>query len=381
MSKPLRVGVICYPTFGGSGVVATELALAMAQRGHTQHILAYARPARLDERDAQHPLVNFHQVQVMDYPVFHQQPYLLGLASQLVDLTKREHLDLVHVHYAVPHATSAVLARDILVSEGLKPLPVLTTLHGTDITLVGQDPSYRPVTRFSIRRSDAVTTPSHALKANTQVNFDLPGHPISVIPNFVDIQRFYPAKTRLPGPLRLMHVSNFRAVKRIKDLIATFEGLAPHTDLELHLVGDGPELAPALSRLREVGLEDRVRFHGFAPDVASLVRQADLFMLPSAQESFGVAALEAMASGVPVIASRIGGLPEVLGDTGVLVDMGDVSGFQQAALDLIQNPSKRLALGQAARERALTHFSLETVVTRYEALYQELAQRPLVTSP
>lgn len=393
----IRIGIVCYPTFGGSGVIATEIGLGMARRGHEVHVFAYDRPARLTEpapTGADAPFdtatrvgdgtLTFHKVEVIDYPVFHQPPYALALASRLVDVSIHHGLDLIHVHYAVPHATSAFLAREILAScdAHQRAIPkILTTLHGTDITLVGSDPTYRPITRVSILKSDAVTTPSEHLRDETHRRFELHQLPIEVIPNFVDPERFVPrppasATTPAPshGPPTLIHVSNFRAVKRIDDLVSIFERVARATDARLVLVGDGPELGPAERRLRALGLRDRVVLHGHRHEVADLLAQADVFVLPSSQESFGVAALEAMACGLPVVASAVGGLPEVIdhGETGLLAPVGDVDAFAAAILDLIAHPERARGMGAAAREVARARFSMDAALDRYEDLYRRL---------
>ncbi len=380
---PLSVGIVCYPTFGGSGVIATEVGLGMARRGHAVHIFAYDRPARLSEIGPLDEPVRlgagtlyFHKVDVVDYPVFHQPPYALALASRIVDVAMRHGLDLIHVHYAVPHATSAFLAREILASceHNKAPLPkLLTTLHGTDITLVGSDPTYRPITRVSILKSDAVTAPSTSLMDETRTRFDLPNLPIEVIPNFVDTDRFVPRAH--PGrPPTLIHVSNFRPVKRIDDLISIFEIIAHKSDARLVLVGDGPELAPAERRLRIAGLRDRVIMHGHRHEVADLLADADVFILPSSQESFGVAALEAMACGIPVVASDVGGLPEVIehGESGFLVPVGDVEGFASHALTLLDAPERARSMGALGREVAVTRFGMEVALDRYEGLYRRM---------
>jgi N-acetyl-alpha-D-glucosaminyl L-malate synthase BshA len=380
---PLSVGIVCYPTFGGSGVIATEVGLGMARRGHDVHIFAYDRPARLSEiGPLDEPVhlgdgtLSFHKVDVVDYPVFHQPPYALALASRIVDVAIRHGLDLIHVHYAVPHATSAFLAREILASceHNKAPLPkLLTTLHGTDITLVGSDPTYRPITRVSILKSDAVTAPSVSLMHETRTRFDLPNLPIEVIPNFVDTNRFVPRR-HPDRPPTLIHVSNFRPVKRIDDLISIFEIIALESDARLVLVGDGPELAPAERRLRIAGLRDRVVMHGHRHEVADLLADADVFILPSSQESFGVAALEAMACGIPVVASDVGGLPEVIthGESGFLVPVGDIAGFATHALTLLDSPERARSMGALAREVAVSRFGMEVALDRYESLYRRM---------
>lgn len=375
--RPLEIGVVCYPTFGGSGVIATEVGLGMARRGHRVHVFAYERPARLDgysdHIDLGPGTLTFHRVEVRDYPVFHQPPYALALSSRIVDLATHGGLDLLHVHYAVPHATSAYLARQVLRRTcGTRAPNIVTTLHGTDITLVGSDPSYRPITRFSILESDAVTVPSAYLERETRTRFDLPDLPVEVIPNFVDTERFTPGVVRT-GPRRIVHVSNLRAVKRVLDVVDIFAGLrrASSEPLELVIVGDGPERTPAEARARELGLGREVVFLGHHHEVAEVLQTASMFLLPSALESFGVAALEAMSCGVPVLASDTGGLPEVVlhGETGFLAPVGDVATFVARGLELLADPSRAAAMGEHGRRLAVERFGMEAALDRYEALY------------
>ncbi len=365
---PLTIAIACYPTFGGSGVIATEIGLGMARRGHHVHLFAYDRPARLAD-DA--PGVRFHRVDVRNYPVFHQPPYELALTSRIVDLARHERLDIVHVHYAVPHATCAFLARAVL---GADAPHIVTTLHGTDITLVGSDPIYRPITRFSIEQSDAVTTPSEWLRDETHRLLDLAGLPIDVIPNFVDGERFAPkaAPESIGAPVSIVHVSNFRAVKRVPDVVSIFAGIVRERPARLALIGDGPERGKVEYLVDSLGLGQHVDFVGERHDVRDHLREADLFLLPSESESFGVAALEAQAMGVPVIASRIGGLPEVIshGETGYLHPVGDLAAMTQSALMLLADPAKHASMRTLARRRAITHFEMEAVLDRYEALYR-----------
>jgi len=425
--RPLSIGISCYPTFGGSGVIATEVGLGMARRGHRVHLFAYDRPARLDA-DAEG--VVFHRVEVRDYPVFHQPPYALALASRIVDVSRHEPLDALHVHYAVPHATSAYLARELL---GERAPRIVTTLHGTDITLIGSDPSYRPITRFSIERSDLVTVPSQWLADETRTRLDLADLPIEVVPNFVDTARFCPrAAARHDGPARLdevgrsanahlassarsrgraaagvegggsplssrarparrgsrsepnhavvqgsrravlVHVSNFRAVKRVPDVVAIFAGVLAKRPARLALVGDGPELGKVEAFAEQLGIRQHVDFLGERHDVRGVLAEADLFLMPSASESFGVAALEAQAMGIPVIASRVGGLPEVIahGETGLMFPAGDVVAMTRGALELLADPTRLAVMGVEARRHAVERFEMEAVLDRYEALYR-----------
>jgi len=386
LDRPLRLGIACYPTFGGSGVIATEIGLAMAARGHQVHFVCYDTPRRFTQRDG----VSFHGVEVRDYALFHHSTYALALASKLVEVSRWEGLDLIHVHYAVPHATSALLAKDILGAAAPK---VVTTLHGTDVTLIGTDPSYLPITRYSIERSDAVTVPSAFLREETRIRVDLPELPIEVIPNFVDTDRFQPPDARDPGRMRrlfassggdaeclsngaptLIHVSNFRPVKRIDDVISVFAAVNARHPCRLVLIGDGPERSLAEARVRALGLHARVRFLGKLEDFVCILQHCDVFLLPSESESFGVAALEAMSVGVPVVASRVGGLPEVVvhGETGFLEPLGDVEAMAAATLSIIGDPERRDVMGRAARQRALTHYRLGPMTARYEDCYRRV---------
>ena len=386
MTRPLHIGITCYPTLGGSGIVGTEIGLAMAARGHQVHFVCYDTPRRFEPRDG----VFFHDVVVPDYPVFHREPYALALASKLVEVSRWERLDLIHVHYALPHATSAFLARSVLGAEAPK---VITTVHGTDVTLVGLDASYRPITRFSLEASDAVTAPSQFLRRVTRdsLGFDN-GDDIEVIPNFVDASRFVPAPhsderlARLfgdedelqPDAPTLMHVSNFRPVKRTWDVIEIFARVcASGHPARLVLVGDGPDRSRAEGRVRELGLAASVRFLGRMTRFIDILQQADVFLLPSETESFGLAALEAMSCGVPVVASAVGGLPEVIehGRTGLLAPVGDVEAHAAAVCALLDDPPRRAALGRAARQTAAERFALEPAIDRYEALYRRVLQR------
>jgi N-acetyl-alpha-D-glucosaminyl L-malate synthase BshA len=325
-ARPLRVGIACFSTFGGSGVVASEIGLTMAARGHTVHVFSDERPGRLGEATAP---VHFHRVEIRSYPQLKDSPYALGLTSKIVEVARRDGLDLLHAHYAIPHAISAYLARQVL---GAGAPAIVTTLHGTDITLVGNDPSFLPLTRFSILESDAVTAPSAWLAGATHRLLDIPSDlAIDVIPNFVDTARFAPAveresdgATRAPDrPAVLVHVSNFRALKRVDDVFAIFveaRRRMPGAPLSLWLVGDGPERERIRMGVRDQGLGAHVQFLGERIDLPTVLREADLFLLPSESESFGLAALEAMACGVPVVASDVGGIPEVVidGETGLL---------------------------------------------------------------
>lgn len=372
----MRIGITCYPVYGGSGVVATELGKALAQRGHEIHFISYAIPFRLDRFTER---IWFHEVTTHDYPLFEHRPYTLTLTSKMVDVAQHAKLDLLHVHYAIPHATSAVLARDILAQRGIH-VPVVTTLHGTDITLVGQDPSFQPVVEHSINASDAVTSVSRYLSDETYARFNI-SKEIDVVPNFVDVDRFRPLNKShfrnaiaAHGEFIMVHVSNFRPVKRAQDTVELLarlrgEGVA----VKLLLVGDGPDRQHCECLARKRGVMEDVRFLGKQDPIEELLAVADVFLMPSGSETFGLAALEAMACGVPVIASNIGGLPELVqdGKSGYLVPLGDVDTMSCRVRELIRNKALRQQMGVAARERAL-EFRLDAIIPHYEAIYERL---------
>jgi N-acetyl-alpha-D-glucosaminyl L-malate synthase BshA len=368
----MRIGITCYPTYGGSGAVATELGLELARRGHEIHFISYASPFRLrgfTER------VYFHEVDLSGtYPLLEYFPYSLALAVTQEEVALREELDVLHVHYAVPHATAAFLAREMVREQ--RDLQVVTTLHGTDITLVGRERSFFTVTKFSIERSDAVTAVSEYLKEETYEAFGCHPCGIEVIPNFVNPAEYYasdevkcrsafaPADTKV-----LMHVSNFREVKRVPDVVRMFAKVRERVPAVLVLVGDGPERPATEAEAEQLGVAEHVQFLGKVDAVADLLRAADLFVLPSSSESFGLSALEAMACGVPVVASRVGGIPEVVvdGDTGILVPVGDVEAMAEAGAELLA--PERWSAARAAAIARSEDFSAELVVPRYEALY------------
>ncbi len=373
----MKIGVTCYPTFGGSGVVATELGHELAARGHDIHFITYALPARLNvflDR------VSYHEVSVPAYPLFQYAPYDLALATRMRDVALHEDLDLIHVHYALPHAISAHLAREMLAGEK-KKLGVVTTLHGTDITIVGQDRSYLPVTRFGIERSDAVTAVSRYL-AQVTVDVFTPDKEIDIIPNFVDGETWKPGP-RCPLVSRLatsdarkilVHVSNFRPVKRVLDVVEVFARVAREVDVCLLMIGDGPDRPAAEELIRDKGLEDRAFFLGNTPAVQAVMPSTDLYLLPSNAESFGLSALEAHACGVPVLGYAVGGLPEVVvdGETGFLREVGDIDGLADAAVALLRDEPRHREMSRAARERAVAHFGVETMVRRYLAVYDRV---------
>jgi N-acetyl-alpha-D-glucosaminyl L-malate synthase BshA len=372
----LRVGVACFSTFGGSGVVAAEVANALAARGHAVHVFSDERPVRLA---ADGPGLAFHLVTPPAYPQLPHSLYTLALASKIVEVGRRERLDLVHAHYALPHAASAELARQVLAAEGVA-LRVVTTLHGTDITLVGQDPSYLPLTRFAILASDAITVPSRWLGETTRRTLELPEtRAIDVVPNFVDVERFRPgggAAARATRPPVLIHVSNFRPLKRVGDVVEVFARVRAGGPARLRLVGDGPERAGAVAELERRGLAADVEVVGEPADLAAVLADADVFLLPSETESFGLAALEALACGVPVLASDVGGLPEVVrdGEVGFLCPVGDVAAMAAGVRRLLDDPSLRAAMGAAARRRAETLFRPEPAIEGYLGVYRRAVE-------
>lgn len=372
----MRVGITCYPTYGGSGAVATELGLLLADRGHEVHFVTYDQPFRLGgfrER------VYFHEVEMAGYPLFEHPPYSLALSVALHDAARKYELDLVHMHYAIPHAASAFLAREMLKAE--RDLKIVTTLHGTDITLVGLHPSFQAITQFSILQSNGLTAVSEYLKEETVRDFSVPPERIEVIPNFVDTTLFRPGRqpchraSLAPGGERIvMHVSNFRAVKRVEDVVEVFARIHRKVPSRLVFVGDGPERPRAVQRADDLGVRDDVLFLGKHASVDELLPCADLFLLPSENESFGLAALEAMASGAPVIASRVGGLPEVVEDgvTGYLFPVGEVEAMAEGGIRLLLDEAHHADMAAAGRRSAETRFSAEAVVPRYEALYERV---------
>ncbi|MBK0401750.1 N-acetyl-alpha-D-glucosaminyl L-malate synthase BshA [Adhaeribacter sp. BT258] len=368
----MKIGIVCYPTFGGSGVVATELGKALAQKGHQVHFITYSQPARLDFFNEN---LFYHEVYIPDYPLFHYPPYELALASKMVDIVKFEKLDVLHVHYAIPHASAAYMAKQILKTQNIN-IPVITTLHGTDITLVGKDPSYEPVVTFSINQSDAVTSVSDDLRVETYKYFKVEKE-IEVIPNFINLERFrkqpkehFKAAISPFGEKLLVHTSNFRQVKRVEDVIRIFAEVRKTVASKLLLVGDGPE-RPGIEKLcRDLNICQDVRFLGKLEAVEEVLSIADLFLMPSEKESFGLAALEAMACEVPVISSNAGGIPElnVQGVTGFLSNIGDVDDMVKNALFVLQE--ENLPRFKAAALAHAQQFETGKIVPLYEACYQ-----------
>ena len=375
----MRIGISCYPTYGGSGVVATELAMALAAGGDEVHVISYALPSRLALLETEHPEARlfFHQVVVPHYPLFEYPPYSQALATKMVEITRHHHLDVMHVHYAVPNAVSAILARSILHP---RPLPVVTTLHGTDITLVGNDPSFIETTRWSIAQSDAVTSVSEALRESTREIFAL-DRPIEVVPNFIDPRRYErvaasPGARRWakPGERVLVHISNFRPVKRVDDVVEVFQRLRGRFPVRLLMVGDGPERARVEQKCRQCGSCGEITFIGNLPLVEDVLVGADLFLLPSESESFGLAALEALSCKVPAIATRAGGLPEVIthGEDGLLYPVGDVDAMAEGAAGLLADEPRRRSFGEAGRRNAVERFAVDRIVARYRAVYESV---------
>jgi len=374
----MRIGIVCYPTYGGSGVVATELGKALADKGHQIHFISYKQPARLNQF---HENITFHDVSFTNYPLFEFPPYETALASKIVDTAKFSNLDIVHVHYAIPHATSAFLAKSILKTNNLH-LPVITTLHGTDITLVGKDSTYAPVVTFSIMQSDGVTAVSESLKHDTYANFDI-DKSIEVIPNFIDLEAFQKhdkshfKKAIAPNqePI-VVHTSNFRKVKRVEDVILVFEKIANQMPAKLLLIGDGPERKKAEKLCRKLENCESIRFLGRQDAVGELLAVADLFMLPSESESFGLAALEAMACEVPVISSNAGGIPEINihGETGFLSNVGDVDDMAKNALTLLKDKELKLKFNDNALQQA-RRFDIQTILPQYEQFYEKMLQQ------
>jgi N-acetyl-alpha-D-glucosaminyl L-malate synthase BshA len=373
---PLRIGIVCFSTFGGSGVVAAEVATSLARRGHQIHVFSDDVPGRLDPTQQN---VAFHRVAPPAYPQLKHSPYTLALTSKIVEVSHRERLDVVHAHYAIPHAVSAHLAREVLAADagGRAAAPKLvTTLHGTDITLVGSDPSFLPLTVFSISASDAVTTPSAWLARATHQTLGVPDTvEIEIVPNFVDADRFHPAAARaLSEAPVVVHVSNFRPVKRVGDVVEVFARLRAARSVRLRLVGDGPDRRAIEAEVAARGLGADVEFLGEGVDLPAVLADADLFLLPSETESFGLAALEAMACGVPVIASAVGGLPEVIpeGEVGFLCPLGDVAAMAAAARRLFDDAPLHRRLSLAARRLAETRYRVEPAVDRYVAVYRRV---------
>ncbi|MFJ1433492.1 N-acetyl-alpha-D-glucosaminyl L-malate synthase BshA [Capnocytophaga canimorsus] len=373
----MNIAIVCYPTFGGSGVVATELGLALARKGHQVHFITYSHPVRLDYLQKN---IHFHEVHVEEYPLFHYQPYELALSSKMYSVIKNYDIDVLHVHYAIPHAYAGYIAKQMLEKEGIT-IPMITTLHGTDITLVGNHPNYKPSVTFSINQSDVVTSVSQSLKQDTLRLFDIEKE-VVVIPNFINIAkeiRTNPCPRDLmaeTGERIVTHISNFRKVKRISDVIEVFYRIQMKIPAKLILVGEGPEKEAAEQQCKDLGIKHKVRFLGNSLDVDRILCLSDLFLLPSESESFGLAALEAMAAGVPVIATNVGGLPEVIenGFSGFLSPLADVNTMANSAIHILQDDTTLKKFKEQARISAL-RFDENKIIPLYENLYYEVKKQ------
>ncbi len=375
MDRQINIGIVCYPTFGGSGVVATELGKALAAKGHNVHFISYSQPARLDFFS---PNVFFHEVSIYKYPLFEYVPYETILASKIVDIVKLNRLDVLHVHYAIPHASAALMAKNILSEQGIN-IPIVTTLHGTDITLIGKDPTFEPVVSYSINHSDAVTAVSDSLKQDTYKNFNIQKE-ISVIPNFIDFSRFKKHKKdhfkKAISPNNehiLVHTSNFRKVKRIEDVVKIFKQVNQALPCKLLLIGDGPERTNIEMLARELEVFDKITFLGKQEQIEEILSVCDLFLLTSETESFGLAALEAMACEVPVISTNTGGIPEVNinGETGFTSQVGDVDDMAKNAIALLKNEELLKTFKKNALKQAL-NFHIDKILPLYEDLYNKV---------
>lgn len=370
----MNIGIVCYPTFGGSGVVATELGLELSKRGHEVHFITYSQPVRLELLNSN---VHFHEVNVPEYPLFHYQPYELALSSKLVDMVKLHKIDVLHVHYAIPHAYAAYMAKKMLHEEGIE-VPIVTTLHGTDITLVGSHPFYKTAVTFSINKSDAVTSVSQSLKDDTMRLFDIKND-IKVVPNFIDLDKHQHHFTDCQRAMlanddeRVMtHISNFRPVKRINDVIKVFYRVQKEVPAKLMMIGEGPEREAAEALCQKLGIENKVIFLGNSSEIDKILCFSDLFLLPSETESFGLAALEAMASGVPVISSNTGGIPEVNVDgvSGFLSNVGDVDDMAKNAIKILKDPKVLQEFKDNSIKEA-KRFDIHQIVPFYESIYNE----------
>lgn len=371
----MKIGIVCYPTFGGSGVLATELGKALALRGHQIHFITYSQPVRLDVFN---PNIFYHEVPVPSYPLFEYPPYELALSSSMVEVIMRHQLDILHVHYAVPHASAGYMAKKILLSKTSKDIPMITTLHGTDITLVGRDKTYEPAVTFSINESDGITAVSQNLKEETYKNFNITKD-IKVIYNFVDVQRFHTHHKNncrcLFAPNNekiIMHASNFRSVKRVPDVVKTFANLRKEIEAKLLMVGDGPERVYCEELARELNVDTHVKFLGKQEKVEEIFPCSDLFILPSEYESFGLAALEAMASHTPVLSTNVGGIPEVNidGKTGYLYNTGDVEAASKKAIEILSDEKLLCTMKENAYRHAL-EFDIDKIIPHYEDFYQK----------
>ena len=369
----MKVGITCYPTYGGSGIVATELGMELAARGHEVHFISYAPPVRLVTGLDR---VHFHEVEVSTYPLFAYPPYCLALAARMASVAERYDLDLLHVHYAIPHSISALLARQML--ESRRRLPFVTTLHGTDITLVGAEPSYFDITRYSIEVSDGITTVSDYLNRQTREVFGI-AKPVQTIPNFVNCDLYRPATRPHDGPPRLVHISNFRPVKRPQDCVRILARVVADCDTELWMAGDGPERGPAERLAHDLGIARHVKFLGKQDQIEKLLPQTDVLLMPSEHEAFGLAALEGMSCGVVPVAARTGGVAELITDRGdgFLEPVGDIEAHAARVIELLSDRDLFQRISVAARRTAVTRFSTEGIIPQYEDCYRELTRQGL----
>ena len=377
----MRIGIVCYPTFGGSGVVATELGLELSKRGHEIHFITYSQPVRLELLSNN---VHYHEVNVPEYPLFLYQPYELALSSKLVDMVKLHKIEVLHVHYAIPHAYAAYMAKKMLQEEGIY-VPIVTTLHGTDITLVGSHPFYKPAVTFSINKSDAVTSVSQSLKDDTLRLFDIKND-IEVVPNFIDLDKYHNHFTDCQRDMMatdkekiITHISNFREVKQIPDVVKVFYNIQKEMPAKLMMVGEGPEREPAERLCEKLGISDKVIFFGNSNEIDKILCFSDLFLLPSITESFGLAALEAMASGVPVISSNTGGIPEVNieGVSGFLSNVNDVEDMSKNAIYILSDKERLTKFKSQAKQEA-KKFGIHEIVPQYEKIYEDTLRKCMV---
>jgi N-acetyl-alpha-D-glucosaminyl L-malate synthase BshA len=366
----MKIGITCYPTYGGSGIVATELGLELANRGHEVHFISYANPIRLDPGT---PRIEYHEVEVSTYPLFQYPPYCLALASRMAEVAEDYGLDLLHVHYAIPHSIAALLAQQMTAPR--KQLPFITTLHGTDITLVGADRSYFPITKFSIEKSNGITSISQDLRRHTYEVFGVPNE-IRVIHNFVNTDVYRPAAERPSGEKRLMHISNFRPVKRVLDCVRILAEVLKQTPAHLYMVGDGPERPEAHRLARELKVEKHVTFMGKQDHVERIFPRMHVLLMPSEMESFGLAALEGMACGVPPVATRVGGVPELITDgvDGFLEPVGDITAQAARAVELLTDDDLYQKMAAAARHTAVDRFASSAIIPQYEQYYEQVVQ-------
>jgi N-acetyl-alpha-D-glucosaminyl L-malate synthase BshA len=364
----MRIGITCYPTYGGSGIVATELGMELAARGHDVHFITYSNPIRLDPGT---PRIFYHEVEVSTYPLFQYPPYCLALASRMAEVAEDYDLDLLHVHYAIPHSTAAMLAQQMVASR--RRLPFITTLHGTDVTIVGLDRSYFPITKFSIEKSDGITSVSHDVRRDTYQVFGVKND-IRVIYNFVNIEIYRPMEARPNDEKRLMHISNFRPVKRVTDCVRILAEVLKAAPAHLYMVGDGPDRPEAHRLARELGIERQVTFMGKQDHVERLFPRMHVLLMPSEMESFGLGALEAMACGVPPVTTRVGGLPELVTDgvDGFLEPVGDIAAQSRRVVELLRNEELHRSMAEAARRTAVERFASSAIIPQYERYYEEI---------